>query len=450
MIKNLITVYITNYNYGRYLKQAIESVLNQTYKKFELIIIDDGSTDESKKTIDLFKNQPNVKIIYQHNKGLAISNNIALEQANGEYIIRLDADDFFDRNALKILVNEFDSPKVGVVFGDWYNTNEHGDIVSIERRHDFNEEVKLFDQPAHGACTMFRVKHLRKIKGYDNSLRRQDGYEIWFRILKICKVKNINVPIFYYRKHGESITDDETRLLKTRAEVLKKTALNYNQNLNGVAILPVRGSQLDRRSRPFFKIKDQSLIDIAIKNFMNSSFIKKIVVSTPDRELISYIEKKYKSSKILALKRPRRLSFVGVDLKRTIEYVNSQIDFKSKYEIFIVHSIEAPFITTQYIESAINTYKIFDVDCVIAVREDDSYYFKHQGKGMVPINYSESLLKYEKEKYYVATTGFLLRKTDSFFENQKMLGSSIGHVVLDKKASFFIKDDLDEKIANVI
>ena len=94
----LITIYITNHNYGKYIKQSIDSVLNQTYQNFEIIIIDDGSTDNSKNIIEKYKNDKKVRIIYQNNKGLTVSNNIAIKVYKGEYITRLDADDWLDPN----------------------------------------------------------------------------------------------------------------------------------------------------------------------------------------------------------------------------------------------------------------------------------------------------------------------------------------------------------------
>jgi glycosyltransferase involved in cell wall biosynthesis len=78
-LRAAITVYITNYNYGKYIDQAIKSVLSQTFKDFELIIIDDGSKDNSKKIIDKYKTNKKIRIIYQKNRGLNISNNIALK-----------------------------------------------------------------------------------------------------------------------------------------------------------------------------------------------------------------------------------------------------------------------------------------------------------------------------------------------------------------------------------
>lgn len=451
-IQPKVTVYITNHNYAEYLIQAIESVLGQTFQNFELIIIDDGSTDNSRELLKRYEKMENIKIIYQGNRGLPISNNIALKQAKGEFIIRLDADDYFDKNALKILLNEFDNERIGMVFGDWYITNQGGDVLGIEKRHDFGKDVSLYDQPAHGACTMFRTKFLRAVGGYDETISRQDGYELWFRFIKEYEIRNINIPIFYYRKHGSSLTDKSEELLSTRSYILKRIVERENKPFTkkAVAIFPIRGEKLDSRSKPFFKISDDYLVDISINNYLNAQGIDRVVVSTPDRDLLKYIENSYVGNNVIAHYRPPHISYIGTSITETMKLIQEDLSIKEDYDIFATHSIESPFFSSHFIESAINVYRIFEVNTVIAVREDDSFYFTHGGHGMVPINYSEDIIKYEKEKWYKNVTGFQLREIKDYFKNYKMLGDSVGHITLDKKAAFTIKDDFDLKIVSYI
>ena len=102
MNKNpLVTIYITNYNYGSYIKESIESVINQSFKDFELIIIDDGSSDNSREIIESYIQLKHVRVIFQKNKGLNITNNIAMRLAHGKYLVRLDADDYFRKDAIQ-------------------------------------------------------------------------------------------------------------------------------------------------------------------------------------------------------------------------------------------------------------------------------------------------------------------------------------------------------------
>ena len=202
----LVSVYIVNHNYGDYLDKAIESVLNQTLDDYEIIFIDNGSTDSSRKKIEKYYNNKKIKIILQKNIGLNAANNVALKLARGRYIIRLDADDFFDKNALEILVSKLEKDdSLGMVFSDYYTVDQKGDLIEMYRRHDFNE-VELLDQPAHGACSMVRKEFLLAINGYDESYHCQDGWDLWVRFIRNFNISNVNLPLFYYRQHGKNLT----------------------------------------------------------------------------------------------------------------------------------------------------------------------------------------------------------------------------------------------------
>ena len=216
-----VTVYITNHNYGKFLNKSINSVLDQTFQNFELIIIDDGSTDNSKEIIAQYENHPKISVIFQKQKGLNISNNVAIRLARGEYIIRLDADDWLEKNALNILSKYLDKNKDRVlVFPDYYEVNDEGLIFKRIKRHNFNK-VTLLDQPAHGACTMIRKKYLQEVGMYDENFSCQDGYDIWIRLTYKYKVGNINKPLFYYRKHGNNLTNNNSKILNTRLLITK-------------------------------------------------------------------------------------------------------------------------------------------------------------------------------------------------------------------------------------
>ena len=234
MKDSLITVYITNYNYQDYIKQAIESVLNQTLKNFELFIIDDGSTDNSKDIIESFRQLNNVTIIYQKNQGLNITNNIAMRLSNSKYLMRLDADDFIEPDALEVLSNILESDEeLGLVFPDYYYVDKKGVKIGEEKRHDFSKDVSLYDQPAHGACTMIRLSFLKEIGGYNESFNCQDGYDLWLKFITHYKVTNVNKPLFYYRQHGNNLTTNELRILNTRRDIKKEVLLRYIQT-NGI------------------------------------------------------------------------------------------------------------------------------------------------------------------------------------------------------------------------
>ena len=95
--------------------------------------------------------------------------------------------------------------KIGLVFPDYYLVNINGEILESVRRHNF-KKVKLLDQPAHGACTMVRKENLLDIGGYDEEFNCQDGYYLWLQFIKKYKVRNVNLPLFFYRQHKSSLS----------------------------------------------------------------------------------------------------------------------------------------------------------------------------------------------------------------------------------------------------
>ncbi len=125
--KPLISVVITNYNYGEYIPKAIRSILTQTYPNIELIIINDGSTDNSDKVIkEILKNNPkqNIKYVNRENKGIVYTRNEGLELASGEYISYLDADDYFNRNYISKSYNIAKEYDADVVYPNWHFVGE--------------------------------------------------------------------------------------------------------------------------------------------------------------------------------------------------------------------------------------------------------------------------------------------------------------------------------------
>lgn len=111
-----VSVIITNFNYGVYLEQAIDSALNQTYTNKEIIVVDDGSTDNSHEIIDNYKQR--IIIIKQENKGQAAAFNAGFNASKGEILCFLDADDHWDKNKLYEVVNKFQENQWGIVFHD--------------------------------------------------------------------------------------------------------------------------------------------------------------------------------------------------------------------------------------------------------------------------------------------------------------------------------------------
>lgn len=448
----LVTIYLVNYNYSSFLANSIDSVINQTYQNLEFIIIDDGSTDNSKEIILEYKKKyPNIINIFQENKGLNITNNIALKKAKGKYIMRLDADDWLDEHAIELLVNMLERNKdAGLIFPDYYEVDTEGNFLQLIRRHDF-EKVSLLNQPAHGAGTMIKTSCLREIGGYDEEFRRQDGYDLWIRFIKKFNVKNINLPLFYYRQHTKSLTASQDKIYNTRSNILKKRA-NFD-NLNKkktIAIIPTRGFISKFENDVLRKLGEKPLINWTIDAAIKSKRIDDIIVTSPDENVISHVKSNY-GNKIITFKREKQLAlpntFIDQTVAKTLSEYKKIKGFKPDYITLLY--IENPFKKPIMIDSTLDILEVFNTDTVIAVTPDDGTLYKHDGNGLNLFQEKKNL-SLESNEIYRKSGGIQTLKVNYFEKNMKCTGGTIGHIIIDEKTAFSITSEWKWQIAEIL
>lgn len=445
----LVTVYVTNFNYANYIEQSIESVLAQTYKNYELIIIDDGSTDNSREIINRYIEKTNIRIIFQENKGLIASNNIAVRAAQGKYVMRLDADDYLDENALLVLVNGIEeSDEMALIFPDYYYVNADGEVTGQERRHDFKSQVTLLDQPAHGACTLIRRDCLLEVGGYSPEFTCQDGWDLWLKLTENYSVGNVNLPLFYYRRHDNNLTHDNDRLLETRAEIYKSHANRTNRpNLKVIAILPTRGPAIESDSQILNKLGDKILIDWTIDAVLNSTMVSELIVTTPDQDVIRHLTSKYKN-KLTIVNRDKNTSLENTSYEPAVKAAIKKRR-TSSFDAVLVLTAESPFRKTSYIDKAINVMRVHDVDKVLGVLPDDSKLYRHKGSGLQKLGNDMSTLKFEREYLYRQSGGIMLSKKHCYLENHNTKTEKKGHIVLSQKAGISVTDSFERKVAEL-
>jgi|ETN02SMinimDraft_2_1059926.scaffolds.fasta_scaffold25474_2 glycosyltransferase involved in cell wall biosynthesis len=446
----LVTVYITNYNYGNYLKQAVESILAQSFQDFELIIIDDGSSDGSSEIISRYENIENIFCIYQENMGLVHSSNIALRLARGKYIMRLDADDYLVPKALQVMVSEIDrDAKTALIFPDYYLTDREGSVIGQIHRHNFQTDVDLLDQPAHGACTLIRTSILKSVGGYDQSFSMQDGYDLWLNIIDKYPVKNVNQPLFYYRQHDKNITKNEKKLLKVRGKIKAKHVQKRKLDpIDVIAIIPIRGHSIDSRSNPLKKIGGKCLIDWTIESALKSQLVSKVVITTPDEKVIGHARKSY--PEVMVHKRDMQLAWINTAIEDTALEVLDFYKLSDKEpDALLMLYIEAPFRSTMYIDKAINTYQLYKLDVVDGVRSDNDIFYVHRRNGL-ELWHKDKKLRLERDELYRRAGGIHLIRTSTLIKTRDMLAGRTGHIFLDQEAGFTIKSELDWGIADLI
>ena len=438
----LVTVYITNYNYGKFIRAAIESLLNQSFQDFELIIIDDGSTDNSKSIIEEYEAYDRISVIYQRNKGLNITNNVALKVSKGKYIVRLDADDFLEPTALEDMSNALENDDLlGLIFPNYFIVDVDGNTLSEIKRHDFDTEVNILDQPAHGACTMIRSEFLKQVGGYDEDYTCQDGYELWVKFINKFKVTNINKTLFSYRRHNYNLTNNENKILGTRLRI--KEAYVKKNNLDiplAAGVIPLRPNY-DIALEPF---GDSTFLDHKISSLLGAENISTVIVTSSDLIVKAYIEKRY-GNEVQFIERPIVLERINVSLFKTLQFLVNEVSLKN-VGLFLFCSVTFPFVDHEILNDAINTLVIFKADSLVSVRPEDDKFYRHTGNGMEAILEQDNFTKLEREALYKYTGGIILTNKSSSLKVEKLIHGNVGHIVISEKAALNVDSSFEKQV----
>ncbi len=222
----LVSVIMPAYNAERYLRTAVESVLQQTFTDFEFIIINDGSTDRTENILQSYKD-PRIKVIYQEQSGLVPTLNRLLNLAQGQFIARMDADDQSAPTRLAEQVLWFQKNPNGILVGSWTTViDESGNKVknAIYPVSDSFCKIALCSGNAfaHGAV-MFRRNDCRYRQEYNFA----EDYELWHRLARLGKIGNIPSFLYSWRSHNRSISHQNK---KQQKEINKKIQLELREN----------------------------------------------------------------------------------------------------------------------------------------------------------------------------------------------------------------------------
>ena len=204
------TVLMSVFNGEKYLKEAIESILGQTFSDFEFLIINDGSTDSSKEII-LSYNDPRIRYVEnEKNIGLTKSLNKGLALAQGEYIARMDADDVSLPERLEKQVNFLDSQKDIVLAGSHSDfINEDGKVFKTNKRTYTKEELYYnltFGNVFPHSSAMFRKKEILDMGGYDDFFKQAQDHELWFRVSRRFAIGMVEHILVRWRESKENIS----------------------------------------------------------------------------------------------------------------------------------------------------------------------------------------------------------------------------------------------------
>lgn len=243
-----ISVLMTVYNCDKYLREAIDSILDQTWSDFEFIIVDDGSTDNSLQILKEYSD-PRIKVIaYEENKGVAYARNVGLEQCTAEFVALMDADDISLPDRLKLQYEYLmEHSEIDGVYAKYRFLGTDGELREREYpmayyNYKYVKAVMIFDNTVANLTAMFRRRIVEEYQlRYDETCKIGSDYRFWFEYLRYGKIVGLDKVVCYYRLRRNSLYNNSPSSAKKEN---MQQMIEYNLNRMGFQFLPEEKSTL--------------------------------------------------------------------------------------------------------------------------------------------------------------------------------------------------------------
>ncbi|MFR6245818.1 MAG: glycosyltransferase family 2 protein [Romboutsia timonensis] len=290
MDEKLVSIIIPIYNSEKYLKKCIDSILEQKYNNLEIILINDGSTDNSGKICDrLAIEDKRIKVIHKLNEGVSIARNKGLEMAKGEYIFFIDSDDYIDENIIKDMISysrDYDIVKVS------YKFIENGKITKVVsnnlsyKKDEYIKAIISSNIGGHSWGYLLKRSTLEGIYFDKNTSCMEDTVFIISCILKSKSIKCINSSYYNYRINENGITCSSDRIFKNIndymysvdkiKEIIDNSDIKYNCNYDilrkKVILIEAEVSKIKKKEEIKILFKNKMIKD-ELNNIFNSTKI---------------------------------------------------------------------------------------------------------------------------------------------------------------------------------
>ncbi len=262
--KPYFSIIISSYNYAHFLPKTIESVLESTFKNYEIIIVNDGSTDNTSEILKRYKNHPKITIIEHENQGLSLSRNKAMKLAKGKYFWFVDADDWIDRRALERLYNKTKNKPLDIVSFYTCNVDENGNFrgmgeydrlpIRLELRP---QDIFTIDEltvgdilsyPVTSGKQIYRREFVQKNKiEFPPRTLFEDDVFFLDNIFSGARISVIKSVLYNKRSHSGAITADKSRFYDSYLRIAKYIYERTHKNkkntdkANGVSNIYING-----------------------------------------------------------------------------------------------------------------------------------------------------------------------------------------------------------------
>jgi len=203
-VREKVSIVLPTYNGAKYLRQSIDSCLNQTYKNIELIIVDDGSMDETPQIIRSYQDERIKYIRHDKNKCLPHALNAGFAMATGEYLTWTSDDNYYAKDAIESMVALLHINKtIDFVYANYYAINDNGAVL---QSISVGPSGSLKEYNCIGPCFLYRRKIYEVIGEYNPNAFLAEDYEYWIRVFKRFRMQYLNKFIYWHRLHSQSLT----------------------------------------------------------------------------------------------------------------------------------------------------------------------------------------------------------------------------------------------------
>jgi len=261
MVKNpKVSVVIPTFNRAHLIQDALESVFAQTYKDYEVVVVDDGSTDNTREVLKPYLHR--IRYVWQENQGVAAARNRGIFLAKGAYITFLDSDDKWVPEKLKRQVDYLEThPSVSLVYGQMisYSVNRPDEKKMLPQRivRSFKELIKESDQ-IPTSTVMVRKRCLEAVGGFNPSFYITEDYELWLRVSRRFQIDYLEGVVAEYRVHSSNVTLDVEKVARGYLQVFEKILSLYGHELDDLKLVKDRttkfryrlGTHLLKSNRP--------------------------------------------------------------------------------------------------------------------------------------------------------------------------------------------------------
>ena len=205
-MSNKVSVVLPTYNQAEYLPEALDSIFAQTYPYYKVVVVNDGSTDDTARVLSHYQQKHNFTVVNQKNQGLPRALNTGFAHTRGDYLTWTSSDNIMLPDMLSTLVQALDEdPTVGLVYADFYLTDDSGQDLGRFETVDYDPHWLLYTNLVH-CCFLYRRECMERVGGYHPKFIYCEDYEYWIRISQHFSMKRVSQALYRYRLHKASMT----------------------------------------------------------------------------------------------------------------------------------------------------------------------------------------------------------------------------------------------------